>query len=133
MKPQLSKILGYLQLFIGMGAVAGALPMILTPLGSEEALSIELLRNTPFTSYLIPGIVLFSINGVGSLVASYFSLKRLKPAGIMGMVFGIALIIWIIVQLYLMGFASWLQPLYFALGTLELLFGVIIYRRNQSN
>ena len=132
MKPQLSKILGYLQLFIGMGAVAGALPMILTPLGSGDGLSIEVLQNTPFTNYLIPGIILFSINGIGSLVASYFSLKLLKPAGILGMIFGIALIIWIIVQVYLLGFVSWLQPLYLALGTLELILGIIIFRRNSS-
>ena len=132
MKPQIFKLLGYLQLFIGMGAVSGALPMILTPGGLDEGLSIELLKGTPFTSYLIPGIILLLVNGAGSLVASYFSLKLLRPAGILGILFGIALVIWIVVQTVLLGFVSWLQPLYLALGTLELILGIMIYRKNTS-
>lgn len=82
------KYLGYLQIFIGMGAVAGGLPMIITPSGSDTGLSTEILQNTPFENYLIPGIILFTINGMGHLIASYFSLKIRYVAGILGIVFG---------------------------------------------
>ena len=133
MKLQLSKILGYLQLFIGMGAVAGALPMIITPDGSDQGLSLQLLQDTPFNDYLFPGIILLFVNGIGSLVASYISLKLLKPAGLMGIAFGIALMIWILVQLYLLGYVSWLQPFYLALGTLELVIGFVLFRRFGKN
>ncbi|MFA9388215.1 MAG: hypothetical protein ACERKD_00320 [Prolixibacteraceae bacterium] len=118
--------LGYLQIFIGMGALAGGLPMILTPDGSSSGLSAEILNNTPFTTYLIPGILLFTVNGLGNLVASYFSLKFKKETGVLGMIFGTALIIWMIVQLYYLGYASWFQPLYLAVGSVELVLGYFI-------
>lgn len=130
MKTHLGKILGYLQIFIGMGAVAGAIPMLVTPNGSSNGLTVELLQNTPFKNFLVPGLFLFFINGTGSLIASYFSLKALKPAGFLGMILGVALMIWIIVQVYYLGFSSWLQPLYLALGTLEFIMSIILFRKS---
>jgi hypothetical protein len=119
-----------LQLFVGMGAIAGGLPMLQHPEGSPNGLSIEALANTPFTNYFIPGILLFSVIGMGSLIASYFSLKFKKDAGLLGVIFGSALIIWILFQLYFLGFASWLQALYIVLGIVELVFAFLIIRRN---
>ena len=125
------QVLGYLQIFIGMGALSGGLPMILTPNGGSSGLNTDILQNTPFTNFLIPGILLFTINGIGSLVGAYFSLKFKKQTGFFGIFLGIALIIWIITQMYLLGFVSWLQPLFGTLGVLELVLGIIIYRKQQ--
>jgi hypothetical protein len=51
--------LGVLQLFIGLGAVGGGLVLILDPSGSKLGIPVELLKNTPFSTYLVPGIVLY--------------------------------------------------------------------------
>lgn len=125
------KLLGYLQLFVGMGAIAGGLPMILTPDGSNQGLNTEVLSNTPFSDFFIPGLFLLAVNGIGSLIASYFSLKTMKEAGILGMIFGFLLMAWIVIQVLLIGFVSWLQPLYLALGTLELFWGLRIIKLNR--
>ena len=128
MKPNNFKYLGYLQIFIGMGALAGGLPMVFSPDGSTQGLTTEVLQNSPFDDFLIPGLLLFAINGLGSLLASYFSLKLKPVAGTLGIIFGAALMIWIVVQMYYLGFSSWLQALYLALGTVELFLGIKIYK-----
>lgn len=127
------KLLGYLQLFVGMGGIAGGLPMILTPDGAAQGLSTEMLSNTPFADFLIPGLFLLAVNGIGSLIASYFSLKMMKEAGMLGIIFGVLLMAWIVIQVIMLGFVSWLQPLYLALGTLELFWGLRIVKLNRLN
>ena len=130
MHPQRFKLLGYLQIFIGMGALSGGIPMILSPNGSSSGMNPDILQNTPFDSFLIPGIILVAINGIGSLAGSYFSLKFKKQAGHLGVVLGSALIIWILVQMILLGYASWLQPLFLLIGVIELALGFLVYKKS---
>ena len=65
--------LGALQAFIGVGAVAGGLGLALDPSGESVGIPLELLAETPFTTFLIPGIVLFAVNGLGSLTGAIAS------------------------------------------------------------
>ncbi len=51
-----NKLLWLLQLFIGVGAIFGGIGLIIHPDGSFLQIPIELLANSPFTSYLIPVI-----------------------------------------------------------------------------
>ena len=59
--------LGLLQVFIGLGAVAGGLGLVLEPSGANLGMPLEALEHSPFSTYLIPGIVLFVLNGFGCL------------------------------------------------------------------
>lgn len=127
-----AKVLGYLQIFIGMSAIAGGIPMIISPDGSSQGLSTDILANSPFKNYLIPGIFLVFVNGVGSLIASGYSLKLSKRAAVLGMFLGAILIFWILIQIYLIGFVTWLQPLYLAIGTVELLIAIRLFKQNRS-
>lgn len=131
MNPIINKLQGYLQIFIGMGAVSGGLPMVMNSTGSAQGLSLEILAGTPFDSYLIPGIILITVNGIGSLVAAYFSLKFKKEAGVLGLIFGFALMVWILVQIILLGLVSWMQPLFGFLGLVEFVLGYIILKKKR--
>jgi len=126
---------GILQVSIGIGAVPCGLLLIIDPSGNKMGLPPELLSDSPFENYLIPGLLLFSVIGVGNVFSSILSLRRNKYSGYTGMLFGLALIVWIIVQIMLIGLVSWLQPFCLVLGILELLLGVVIYKRleNGSN
>ena len=131
MKTKFYKILGYLQIFIGMSAISGGLPMILDPNGSDQGLSIEALQNSPFEDYFIPGLLLFAIIGIGSLIASYFSLKLKIEAGILGIIFGLGIIIWVVSQYLILGYVSWMQPLYLLIGVAELYLSFKIRKKLQ--
>ena len=66
------------------------------------------------------------MNGLGNIVSGILSFKRHKLAGYAGIVFGLALMIWIFVQVSLIGGGHWLQYLYFALGAAEVSLSVLM-------
>ncbi len=76
-----SPLLGGLQTFIGVGALAGGLMLMLEPSGSGMGFPVELLQGSPFPDYRIPGVFLFTVNGLGSLVGAGLSFARHRHAG----------------------------------------------------
>lgn len=62
-RKRLAKALGILQLFIGLGAVAGGLGLVLESDGSNLGMPLSMLEHSPFSDFLIPGLVLLIVNG----------------------------------------------------------------------
>ena len=119
----LANVLGALQVLIGLGAVAGGLGLASEPSGANLGIPVELLENTPFSSYLIPGIVLLTVNGIGSLLGAAASIIRSRYAGEIAMTLGVFLVAWITLQVYWFAGVHWLHALYFGLGLLEFVLG----------
>ena len=122
MKRSLLYRLGVLQVFIGVGAVAGGLSLVLDPGGASLGTPIELLERTPFATFLVPGIVLFTVNGLGSLAGAVASFTRRRHSGEIAVALGAFLVAWVAVQVYWMD-PHWLHALYFGLGILEAALG----------
>jgi len=116
--------LGILQAFIGIGAIPAGILMILNPSGSDMGMKVEMLVNSPFPDFLIPGIFLLCVNGIGSLLGALATFKHYSFAGKIAIGLGIFLILWITVQVYWLGGLHWLQILYFFLGIIELVLGM---------
>jgi hypothetical protein len=117
---------GSLQSLIGIGAIICGALLVIGPDGRYLQMPIDMLKNSPFRSFLIPGIILFLVNGVGNIVSAVLCFKMHRIAGFAGMFFGFGLIIWLFVQINMIGGGSWLQYLYFVLGLLELLIGILM-------
>ena len=117
---------GVLQSLIGIGAVICGALLIISPDGRYLQMPIDMLKNSPFRNFLIPGIILFLVNGVGNIISAIICFKMHRIAGFAGLFFGFGLIIWIFVQVNMIGGGSWLQYLYFVLGILELLLGIVM-------
>ena len=108
--------LGILQIFIGIGAVPVGLMFILDPTGSSIGFPLEWVAGTVFKNYLVPGIFLFSVNGVGSLLGAFLTLRRHRLASLVAVALGVFLIAWIVVQVITLGPPiHWLQILYFVM------------------
>ena len=120
--------LGVLQVVIGVGAVAGGLGLVLDPSGASLGLPRELLAKTPFATFMIPGIVLFVVNGLGSLLGAVASFTRYRYAGETAMALGAFLVAWILVQVYWMSGGHWLHWLYLSLGMVEVILGWSVRR-----
>ena len=123
-------LLGLLQVFIGIGGVPAGLIFILDPSGRGMGFSLELLEPTFLSSYLVPGLFLFAINGIATLVGAVLSFRRHARAGELGVVLGILLIGWIVVQVAMIGLVHGLQPLYFVIGGVEVILGWLARRRH---
>lgn len=118
--------LGSLQVFVGLSGVAGGIGLVSDPSGLNVGMSIEILADTPFSNFLVPGLVLLAINGLGSLLGSFLTLTQRPFAAKAAIALGILLIAWIVIQVYWIGLVHWLQPLYLGLGILELALGFML-------
>jgi hypothetical protein len=118
-------LLGGIQIFVGIGAVPAGIVMIVDPSGSSLWMSVEMLRNSPFLNFLIPGIFLLVVNGILSLLASAASFERHRFAGEIAVGLGTFLILWIVIQVWWLGI-HWLHFLYFGLGIVELVLGLML-------
>jgi hypothetical protein len=104
-----------LQVLMGLVAVGGGLDLVLTN-GQLMRMPAELLRGSPFDTYLIPGLVLLTV-GVINLISAAAVLRHHRwgaPASVVGIMW----IGWFVVQVAVVGFLNWQQPVYFAVGLL---------------
>lgn len=90
-------ILGSLQVFVGLSGVAGGIGLVSDPSGLNVGMSIEILADTPFSNFLVPGLVLLAINGLGSLLGSFLTLTQRPFAAKAAIALGILLIAWIVI------------------------------------
>lgn len=66
----------FLLLFLGFGAIYGALMLISDPSGGKIEWSLELLHGTPFSTFLIPGIVLLLTIGLFPVYIAVITILR---------------------------------------------------------
>jgi len=128
MKKCIHIILGIIQIFVATGALPAGYAMMADPSGEGLGMTTEMLTHSPFGSFLIPGIFLFTVNGLLQLIAGILTLKRRNYMWLPGIGLGIALLIWIIVQVLSIGLNSVLQPVYFGIGLIEIALS-LLYRK----
>jgi hypothetical protein len=70
----------------------------------------EWLEGSPFRNYFIPSLLLFVVVGGSCLLAALAMLRRWTIAGKLAMLAGIIMLGWIVAQVSIIGYVSWLQP-----------------------
>ena len=125
--------LGVLQVFVGITAVFGGFGLVSDPSGTKMNVPLELLRNSPFTNYLIPGLVLLIVIGVGNVFAGMVTFLRHRRGGDLAVFFGAFLTLYIVTEVWLIGLVNFSQPLYFVLGAIELIFGFKLSRTVKTD
>ena len=129
-----------LTLFIGIGAVAGAVMMWIDPIGTTwggEPL-LEMLRTKMpwpdvfFKNFIPSGFVLLFLNGITQLVAAYLLFKKHRLAQYAVFVCGIILMLWIILEWWVWGF-NVVCNIYFVLGLVETITSVIMLFQTRNN
>ncbi|MCL6570080.1 MAG: hypothetical protein K6T88_00155 [Bacillus sp. (in: Bacteria)] len=120
-------------LLIGASAIVCGIMFIIKPDGSLLGLSVDQLKNSPFNDFLIPGVILLVFNGFLSTISSFLLLINYRFAGLSVMFLGGVMILWISAQIYWMGWGSWLQPSFIAVGLIELLIGFFLEAQYHHN
>jgi hypothetical protein len=105
---------------LAFGALSAGLGAVLAIAMNGAGVPLEHLRDSPFSSYLIPGLILGVVVGGTQLAAAIALLTRRGIALLLSAVAGFGMLIWIFVELAMMQQFSWLQAAYFILGGLEL-------------
>lgn len=124
MKKQLEiKVLISCIIIQAISGVAGGIGLVSDPTGANLGIPQEWLSNSPFNDYLIPGVILFSVLGIFPAFVSVGLWKEKHWGWLGSLSLGIALIIWIIVEIIIIGYQSNppLQLIYGMLGIIILL------------
>ena len=119
--------LAIVQCVVAVLAIPSGLSLMLKPDGSGIGLPIELLQNSPFADYFIPGLFLFVFNGLSNVVGAVISFRKSKYTGVLGLGLGAILLLWILIQVYLTGLVHFLQPLFFLIAIIEINLGRLLY------
>jgi hypothetical protein len=106
---------------VGLTATVSGLLMISGPDGAMLGLPLSLLDQTPFRSFLIPGIILAFLVGGVNLIAVFFNIQRNANRYNWAIAGGILITGWIIVQIILIQTVHWLHFLYLGMGALIIL------------
>lgn len=121
-----------LLVFNGAGAVYGGYQLITHPDGSSLQLDLQFLEDSPFNNYLIPGIVLFLLNGVCSLVVIIALLLKSRYAALLIAAQGFVLLCWIAIQMIMINIVYYLHFVMGGTGVLLLVCGLILWRNRNS-
>ena len=107
-----------LEVVLSIGAVGGGLVLIVAPRGEIMPLPLSALAGSPFDTYLGPGLILFTVLGLGPLVAAGLAWRRHPFAPLAAFVVGAALLTWVAVEIAIIGYSNEppLQAIYLALG-----------------
>ena len=102
--------------FGALSALGGAALGVATDGGGVPR---EYLRATPLESYLIPSLILGVVIGGTQLLGALSVHRRGARAHLVAATAGFGMIVWIFVELAIIGF-DWLQAFYFAVGIAQL-------------
>lgn len=119
------RLLFILHAFVGLGAIGGGIMAILNPTG-PGGMPAEVLKNSPFNDFLIPGIILFTIIGIGNIFSAVTILLKSKYQGYISSVFSWALVIWIIVQCIMLRSVVALHVIFFVIGLVEVVISTML-------
>lgn len=85
--------------FIGVASCFGGGLLIADPSGRLLGLSTSLLETSPFTNYLIPGVVLLVLLGGGSFLTLAAVIRNVPGAPFLIVANGVCITSWILVQI----------------------------------
>ncbi len=126
--------LGILEILIAVGAVPAGLMFMLAPDGSLMGMNTAALAGSPFSNFFLPGLALFLINGLANIFNAVLCFRKKTVAAWIGLALGIGMLIWIGVQLAIIGFNHFLQPTYLIIGLIEIMLSVLLLRKlNQPD
>jgi hypothetical protein len=110
-------VLGTLLAFGAINAFAGGW----YGLSGAPDVPLEWLADTPFRDYFIPSLILFVIVGGALVFAAIAVFARFRLARVSALAAGIIVLVWISVQLAIIGYVSWMQPSTAVAGVLVLI------------
>ena len=134
------KILIFWTLFVGIGAVGGAIGMLVDPTGKAMGMDAMLpyFQKLPFADVLFqnftfPGYALLIVNGITNLTAAVLLFMKKKSGAYLGGIFGVTLMLWICIQFYMLP-ANFMSTAFFIIGFLQAVTGyaACVFQKQES-
>jgi hypothetical protein len=120
-----------LLILLGISAMFGGGAFIIDPSGELIQVPISLLEHSPFSTFLIPGLILFLFNGVSSIVITILVIRKYRFYAELVILQGIVQIVWIVFQLIMIRSISILHYIFFTIGSLLIISGAILLKKSK--
>lgn len=127
-------------LFVAIGAVGGALGMLLDPSGKRMGMDTMLpyfqvlpFAEIVFQDFTFSGWALLIVNGLTNLTAAWLLFARKRSGIVLGGVFGVTLMLWICIQFYIFPF-NFMSTIFFEFGFCQAATGYatwVFYQQEQ--
>jgi hypothetical protein len=98
--------LGVLLAFLAINAFAGGI----YAMAGATGIPVDWLDGSPFSSYFVPGLILFVVVGGAFTLAAIALFWGWSLDFELAALAGSVLLVWVTIQLAVIGFVSWLQP-----------------------
>lgn len=121
-----------LLILTGVNAVVAGFLFIMDPSGVSMGMSLDYLRFSPFQSFLVPGIVLFAVNGMLNLFAAFYTLKQRTGYAFWIVLQGVLLCGWILIQVLMVRDVNILHLSMLAIGLTLLGCGIALIKMLQQ-
>jgi len=118
--------------FNGISAVFGGGALMNDPSGSVIKLPTEILKNSPFPNFFVPGLILFVVLGLGSLFTSILVILKIRGYPFLTIFMGFALSIWISVQMLMIRDVHYLHIIYGLIGIILIILGILLRRKEYG-
>jgi len=138
-KPFEVYVLALLMVVMGLMSIAGGGTFVIKPDGSLMKIPVSDLAHTPFTNFLIPGLILLIVLGILPLIITYAFFAR-PNSNFFGKLnvdhnmawpwswaiyYGFIVIMWIVIEIALIGYHSLMQTLVSILGVAILIVALL--------
>lgn len=140
---RLVNILCFWTMFIGIGAILGGVAMLKEPSGETFGFISMLpyfqvlpFADILFQDFIFSGIALIIVNGVTNIIAFLLLINKKetvkRKGALLGMIFGITLMMWIIIQFIIFPL-NFMSTIYFVFGFFQFLTGLLCLIRYKQN
>lgn len=121
--------LGLLLLLVAINAFGGGY----YGMAGAKNIPVEWLQNSPFQNYFVPSLILFLFVGGSSLIAAIAVFRLDRVARKAAFISGIITLVWLSVQVAIIGYVSWMQPTTAITGLLILFLTWLLPKNEKSN
>lgn len=115
-------------LLTGINAIIAGLLFIIDPSGKKMGMSTSYLYHSPFSTFLIPGITLFLVNGLLNIITAITTINKYKHYPVLILLQGLFLTGWIIVQVIWVKDFNALHLTMLSIGIVLIANGIILKR-----
>lgn len=122
----------FLLILNGISALIGGGGFLLDPSGTSLKMTTESLKYSPFSDFVIPGLILFIVFGIGSLITSLVVIRKVRGYPFLTIFMGFALAIWISVQMLMLRQVHYLHIIYGLIGIILIILGIFLRRKEYG-
>ena len=115
-----------------LSGLLGGVSLIIDPSGNMIDLPVSWLAGSMFQNYLIPGIILLAVLGIFPMITLIGLINGTKRSLIYARLVGYALVIWIAVEIFIIGYKPE-PPLQMIYGIVGILILLLAYSSRVTN